>query len=240
MAARGQLTVAAILLAAGDGNRLGAGIPKAFCEVDGRTLLEHGLARFGDHPEVRDVIVVAPAALMAATRRLTAGIVVAGGARRQDSVRAGLAAVASDVDTVLVQDVARPFVPAEVISRVLAALRSGADAAVPAIAVIDTIKTVSRDGVVGRTLDRAGLRAIQTPQGFRRAALVAAHAQTVDATNDVTDDATIDATDDAALIEQCGGTVVVVPGADESFKITRSWDLMMARAMIDQLRPAHQ
>ena len=130
MAATGQLTVAAILVAAGDGTRLGANIPKAFVNVAGRTLLEHAAARFADHRQVRDVIVVVPAGLLATASSLVPGAqVVAGGPTRQDSVARGLAALADDVEFVLVHDVARPFVPAEVIGRVLDALVGGADAA---------------------------------------------------------------------------------------------------------------
>jgi 2-C-methyl-D-erythritol 4-phosphate cytidylyltransferase len=223
MAAHGRMTVAAILVAAGDGTRLGADVPKAFCEIGGLTLLEHALVRFVEHPSVRDVIVVAPSAHLARARASVgaAGLVVAGAATRPGSVRAGLAALAPDVDAVLVHDVARPFVPSEVITRVLAALAAGADAVVPGIAVVDTIKSVSGDDVVLSTVDRSALRAIQTPQGFLRSALTAAHAG---------DDR--DITDDAGLIERAGGTVVVVAGADEAFKITRPWDLVLAEALV--------
>ncbi len=223
MAAHGQLTVAAILVAAGDGRRLGAGVPKAFCEVRGRTLLEHALGPFTTHAAVRDIVVVAPAGqLEPSARAAGAGVmVVAGGATRQQSVRAGLAVLAPDIDTVLVHDVARPFVPADVIDRVLAALVAGADAVIPARPVTDTIKRVSVDGVVAETLDRSALWAVQTPQGFRRSALVAAHDAAPDG----------DVTDDAGLIEAHGGSVVVVDGADEAFKITRPWDLVLAEAV---------
>ena len=119
---------------------------------------------------------------------------------RLDSVRVGLAALADDVDAVLVHDVARAFVPPAVIDRVIAALADGADAVVPGLPVIDTIKRVDADEVVLATVDRSELRAIQTPQGFRRSALVAAHAGAPEAT------------DDAALIEAGGGQVVVVAG----------------------------
>ena len=223
MAANGQLTVAAILVAAGDGRRLGSPVPKAFCEVRGRTLLEHALGPFVAHPAVRDVAVVAPADLLERCVELTgAGVtVVAGGATRQASVRAGLAALAPDVDAVLVHDVARPFVPVEVLDRVLAALAGGAVAVIPALPVTDTIKRVDAGRVVAETLDRSTLRAVQTPQGFDRAVLVAAHDAAPSG----------DVTDDAGLVEARGGTVVVVDGADEAFKITRPWDLVLAEAV---------
>jgi 2-C-methyl-D-erythritol 4-phosphate cytidylyltransferase len=147
--------------------------------------------------------------------------VVAGGSTRQASVACGLAAVSHDVDAVLVHDVARPFAPRDVIDRVLAALAAGADAVIPACPITDTVKRVDASGAVVETIDRSALRAVQTPQGFRRSVLVAAHtlgARTV-------------ATDDAALVEAQGGRVVVVDGADESFKITRPWDLLLAEAV---------
>jgi 2-C-methyl-D-erythritol 4-phosphate cytidylyltransferase len=223
MAANGQLTVAAILVAAGDGRRLGSAVPKAFCEVRGRTLLEHALGPFVAHAAVRDLVVVAPAALLERCVELTgAGVtVVAGGATRQASVRAGIAALAPDVDAVLVHDVARPFVPVAVLDRVLAALAAGAVAVIPARPVTDTIKRVDAGHVVAETLDRSTLRAVQTPQGFDRAVLVAAHDAAPSG----------DVTDDAGLVEARGGTVVVVDGADEAFKITRPWDLVLAEAV---------
>jgi len=194
-------------------------VPKAFCVVRGRTLLAHVLDRFRTHPDVRDVIVVAPASHL--TEAAQAGVtVVAGGQTRQESVNAGLAALALDVDAVLVHDVARPFVPGEVISRVVAALRRGAVAAIPAVPVTDTVKLVDDTGFVSATLDRAHLVSVQTPQGFRRDVLIAAHAL----------DSPV--TDDAALVEYAGYPVEVVAGADESFKITRPWDLLVAEAVV--------
>lgn len=214
------LTVAALLLGAGAGNRLGASVPKAFSEVAGRTLLMHSLERFRGHRLVRDVVVIVPAPYVERAQTLSGpSLVVAGGVTRLDSVRVGLAALADDVDTVLVHDVARPFVPAAVIDRVVDALTEGADAVVPGLPVTDTIKRVDSDERVLATVDRSELRAIQTPQGFRVAALVAAH------------EGAPEATDDAGLIEALGGTVVVVAGAEEAFKITRPWDLRVAEAL---------
>lgn len=226
MAADGQMTVAAILVAAGSGVRLGAQLPKAFCLVAGKTLLEHALERFVGHPEVADVVVVAPAHHLAEAIAIAGtATVVAGGETRQHSVANGLAALPDrlpeGVDAVLIHDVARPFVPAEVITRVITALRAGAVAVIPALPVTDTIKRVDGDDLVVDTLARNRLRAVQTPQGFRRSILVAAHAAAVDAQS----------TDDAALVEAAGHPVVVVEGADESFKITRPWDLVLAEAV---------
>ncbi len=219
MAATGHLTVAAILVAAGEGRRLGADIPKAFCTVAGRTLLEHAAERFIANVGVRDVIVaVAPDRLPSAAALVPEALVVAGGATRRESVSRALEALDVDVDAVLVHDVARPFVPAEVIARVIAALESGAEAVIPAMPVIDTVKRVA-DGFVTETLDRSSLQAVQTPQGFLRAVLVRAHRAATD-----------EVTDDAALVEIIGGRVRVVEGAAESFKITTAWDLVVAGA----------
>ena len=223
MAAHGHPIVAAILVAAGDGVRLGGAVPKAFTVIRGRTLLEHALVPFRACGAVRDVVVVAPGLYVAHAAALLSDEVttIAGGPTRQASVSFGLAAVATDIDTVLVHDVARPFVPVEVVDRVLAALAEGADAVVPTRPVTETIKQVDEDGAVVATLDRSELRVVQTPQGFRRAVLEAAHAAGVGR----------NFTDDAALVEAHGGQVAVVDGADEAFKITRPWDLALAEAV---------
>jgi 2-C-methyl-D-erythritol 4-phosphate cytidylyltransferase len=211
--------VAAILVAAGSGQRLGADVPKAFVTVAGRTLLEHAAARFTASPRIASVVVVAPVAELDRARRLTGLPVVAGGATRQESVARGLAAVPEDARFVLVHDVARPFVPAPVIAAVVDALDGGADAVVPVVPVHDTVRRLDGDGL-GPVVDRSRLAAVQTPQGFRRAVLAAAHAG-----------AAPGATDDAMLAEAAGARVISVPGADESFKITTPVDLARAEAV---------
>ena len=215
------MRIAAILVAAGAGQRLGTDVPKAFCTVRGRTLLSYAHARFAGHTMIGSVIIVAPADRLEDAKALTGADVVAGGATRQASVAAGLAALPPDVDAVLVHDVARAFVPAEVIDRVVAALRDGADAVIPTRPVTDTIKRVDAGGRVIETVDRSTLVAVQTPQGFRRDVLFAAH----------TAGTATRVTDDAGLVEAFGGTVVAVDGADEAFKITRPWDLLLAEAV---------
>jgi 2-C-methyl-D-erythritol 4-phosphate cytidylyltransferase len=227
MAAYGPSTVAAILVAAGSGQRLGADVPKALVPAAGATLLEHATARFLAHPRIGTVVVVAPATHLGQAEALTGAHVVAGGATRQESVAAGLAALPAGVDYVLVHDVARPFVPAEVIDAVIAALRDGADAVVPVVAIHDTVRRVGPDGALAGVLDRSSLVAVQTPQGFRRDVLVAAH---LAGTNCA-------ATDDAGLVEAAGGRVVAVPGADDSFKVTTPADLVRAES-VAQLRSA--
>ena len=148
---------------------------------------------------------------------------VGGGAERSDSVRAGLAAPDASCDAVLVHDAARCLAPPSLVARVLAALDDGADAVVPGVAVVDTIKLVeAREAqtVVASTPARAALRAIQTPQGFRRSVLLAAHA------------CGADATDDAALVELAGADVVVVAGDDLALKVTTPLDMVLAEHLL--------
>jgi 2-C-methyl-D-erythritol 4-phosphate cytidylyltransferase len=221
MAAHSQPTVAAILVAGGAGERLGAGVPKAFVEVAGVTLLEHAFVRFAKHPAIGRCIVVAPADRVEDAARVTAATVVAGGSTRRASVAAGLAAVDADAEFVLVHDVARPFVPATVIDAVIGALAAGADAVIPVVAIHDTVRQVGADGALAGVIDRAGLVAVQTPQGFRRAVLAQAHAHP----------GGVDATDDAGLVEAIGRRVIAVPGDDLAFKVTTPLDLARAEAV---------
>jgi 2-C-methyl-D-erythritol 4-phosphate cytidylyltransferase len=224
MAAHDQLIVAAIVVAAGVGSRLGAQVPKAFVELGGATLLEHAVAGLRAHPRVMSGVVVVPADRVDEARERTGFAAVAGGTTRQESVDAGLRQVGGAqrvADLVLVHDAARPFVPVDVIDRVLAALDRGADAAIPALTVTDTIKQVDEAGHVLATLERRALVAVQTPQGFRRSALAAAHANS----------RRLDATDDAALVEADGGQVVVVTGDQRAFKVTTPLDLALAEVL---------
>ncbi len=167
---------------------------------------------------------LADVALRAEVVLARADAVVAGGATRSASVRAGLGTVPDDVDVVVCHDAARPGASAALFDAVIAAVRSGADAAVPVLPVYDTLKRVPawRDsgGTVTATVDRTGLFAVQTPQAFRREALVAAHAGAPEAT------------DDAALIEAAGGTVLAVPGEAEAHKVTTQADLVIVEALL--------
>jgi 2-C-methyl-D-erythritol 4-phosphate cytidylyltransferase len=156
--------------------------------------------------------------------------VVTGGDTRQDSVARALLALPADVDVVLVHDAARPLVPEEVVTSVAAAVRAGHPAVVPGLPVVDTIKEVDGSSDVVRTVDRAPLRAIQTPQGFERAVLQRAHAAT-----DLDDPV---ATDDAGLVERLGLPVHVVAGHEEAFKVTRPFDVVMAEAILARRRAA--
>ncbi len=146
--------------------------------------------------------------------------VVVGGAERGDSVAAGLRALSGAVELVLVHDAARCLTPVEVFDRVVAAVRSGAVAVVPGAVVVDTVKQVDADGYVVATPDRASLRAVQTPQGFRRDVLERAHALSSIAT------------DDAGLVERLGERVLVVEGDARSLKITTPADLDAAERLL--------
>jgi 2-C-methyl-D-erythritol 4-phosphate cytidylyltransferase len=204
----------AIVVAAGGGSRFGAA--KQFARLGGVTVLDRavGVAR-----ESCDgvVVVLPPDKEWTAPEGVLATI---GGATRSASVRAGLARIPADADVVVVHDAARPLASRALFARVVAAVRAGADAAIPGVPVSDTVKRV-RDNVVIETVPRDDLVAVQTPQAFRRAALEAAH---------VTEGI---GTDDAALVEAAGGSVVVVEGETRNLKLTLVSDLELAQALIE-------
>ncbi|WP_174248354.1 2-C-methyl-D-erythritol 4-phosphate cytidylyltransferase [Streptomyces hoynatensis] len=232
---------AAVIPAAGRGVRLGPGLPKAMRQLGGTPMLVHAVRAMSRAHAVSLVVVVAPPAEVATVRGLLDEYppprdvelcVVPGGATRQESVRLGLAALPEDVEVVLVHDAARPLVPADTVDAVAAAVRAGAPAVVPALPVTDTVKQIAApagkgepEPVVG-TPDRSLLRAVQTPQGFDRATLAAAHARHAEG----------DATDDAGLVERMGAPVVLVPGHEEAFKVTRPLDLVLAEAVLARRR----
>ncbi|HQG70873.1 MAG TPA: 2-C-methyl-D-erythritol 4-phosphate cytidylyltransferase, partial [Rhodoglobus sp.] len=206
--------VAVVVVAAGSGTRLGAGLPKAFVDVAGRSLLEHALAAV---PEAAQLVIVAPESHLAESRALAPrAVVVAGGDTRQASVAAGLAGVEPGIRTVLVHDAARAFTPAEVFERVIAAVASTGGGVIPVLPVIDTIKRVDGASVL-ETIDRSALVQVQTPQGFPREALDAAYRA-----------ATAEHTDDASLFAAAGGVVTSVAGDARSHKITTPADLRRA------------
>ncbi|GAA2231904.1 2-C-methyl-D-erythritol 4-phosphate cytidylyltransferase [Kitasatospora cystarginea] len=165
--------------------------------------------------------------------------VVAGGATRQESVRLGLAAIPAGTGIVLVHDAARPLVPVEVVDAVAAAVRAGAEAVVPAVPLADTVKRVTPAAAPGvpepvlDTPDRATLRAVQTPQGFRLDTLHEVHQK---ALAEEAGGGLPPVTDDAGLVERYGGQVVVVPGHEEAFKVTRPLDLVLAEAVLARRR----
>jgi 2-C-methyl-D-erythritol 4-phosphate cytidylyltransferase len=203
-----------IVVAAGSGSRFGR--PKQYEELAGRPVLDWSVAAahaVAGGPDDGVVVVVPPE--RAAETAYGADTIVGGGATRSSSVRAGLAAVPGDADVIVVHDGARPLAGAELFARVVGAVRDGADAAVPAVDVTDTLRHRS-----GRAVDRNGLVAVQTPQAFRAAALRRAH------------DSEPEATDDASLVEAAGGKVVVVEGSPANLKITRPVDLAIAEALL--------
>jgi 2-C-methyl-D-erythritol 4-phosphate cytidylyltransferase len=216
----------AVVPAAGSGVRLGAGVPKAFYQLDGRTLVQRavdGLLASG----VVDSVVVAVPADRTDRAKLILGrdaTVVAGGANRGDSVSRALAAVAEEPDFVLIHDAARALTPPDLVLRVVEALRAGHPAVVPALPVADTIKAVDATGAVLGTPERAGLRAVQTPQGFTTELLRRAYQNA----------GTAEFTDDASLVEHIGGRVQVVEGDPLAFKITTRLDLLLAHAIVNQ------
>jgi 2-C-methyl-D-erythritol 4-phosphate cytidylyltransferase len=216
--------VAVLVPAAGLGVRLGPGGPKALRLLGGEPLLVHAIRRLSAAPCVGCVVVAAPAGSVEAVEGLLAGYevsVVPGGATRQASVAAALAGVPEGFEIVLVHDAARALASADLFERVAGAVRSGHGAVVPVLPVVDTIKQVDGAGAVLGTVDRSVLRAVQTPQGFRRDVLVAAHAAAVD-----------EHTDDAGMAEKLGVRVHTVDGEEAALKITRPLDLALAEILL--------
>ena len=198
-----------IIVAAGSGNRFGG--QKQFMMLGDKRVIDW--SRDVAHSVGSGVVVVVPA------EAATAEGGVAGGATRSESVRRGLAAVPSEATIICVHDAARPFASEHLYKEVIAAVVNGADGAVPALPVTDTIKQVNAQGMVLDTPDRASLVAVQTPQAFRAAVLRAAH------------ETGNEGTDDASLVERAGGKVVVVNGEAINRKLTTPEDLEWARAM---------
>jgi len=252
------VSVAAVLTAAGSGSRLGHALPKALVPLAGEPLVRHAArrllaARAGDGERIETLVVTAPADHVAHVERSLTGlagdvrvVVVAGGVTRQASVAAALAvlgAPASPVDAaagvvpsvVLVHDAARPLAPEELIGRVIDAVRAGRTAVIPGLPVTDTIKQVDDpgdDGVPARrvvaTVDRARLRAVQTPQGFAFDVLRTAHDEAAAHAHEEA----LAASDDAGLVERLGGAVWVVDGDERAAKITTPRDLAIAELLL--------
>ncbi|CAK7068084.1 MAG: Bifunctional enzyme IspD/IspF [Desulfovibrio sp.] len=225
----------AIIAAAGSGSRLAkAGIdrPKQFLELRGAPLFWHSARTFASVAGVHGVIFVFPqtaledaaktlAALAAEERFPLPYRAVAGGETRRDSVQCALLALPPECDTVLVHDAARPFVTAKLTARVLEKLDHGASAVIPGVPLVDTIKEVDAENIVTATHDRNALRAVQTPQGFSRAKLQAAHEKSRVAGDSITDD--------AMLMEEAGVPVHIVDGESGNVKITTLEDLALLR-----------
>ena len=226
-----MVRTAAIVPAAGRGERLGLGTPKALRPIAGTPMLVHAVRALEAARCIDLVVVVAPEEFVTDVQALMTQVavelqVVAGGETRQSSVLRGLITLPEDVDVVLVHDAARPLVPADVVTNVVAAVRAGHPAVIPALPVVDTIKRIDSTSHVVETVDRSELRAVQTPQGFSRAVLQRVHAE---ADGD-------DITDDGGLVEAAGIPVLIIEGHEEALKVTRPLDLVIAEAIVAKRR----
>ena len=209
---RNDSAIWTIVVAAGSGTRFGK--PKQFESLGAETVLDHAIAQA---LTVSDGVVVVLATDRLGLQLPNGCISVEGGATRSESVRAGLDAVPETAEIICVHDAARPLASEDLFWRVVESVRGGADGAVPGIAVSDTIKEVDNFGVVTRTVPRARIVAVQTPQAFAAQKLRAAHASGEEGT------------DDAELVERAGGKIVVVNGEITARKITMPDDLEWAR-----------
>lgn len=223
------MTTTALLLAAGLGNRLGQGMPKAFVSISGRPMLLFSLEAMKRSDVIDDVIVLAPGSLMQWARELANAAasnlvceVVKGGSSRSESVRLGLAAMPPNTEVVVCHDAARPFASPELFRRVVDALHS-ADGVVPVIRSPDTIKRLAGSRIA-ETIPRDTVGLAQTPQAFRAAPLRSAHGGN-----------STDVTDDATLLERAGFRVHAVDGEPDNFKITTHEDLSRAVARFQVL-----
>ena len=211
---------AAIIAAAGAGNRLAANLPKALVKLVDKTLVEHAVAALSPVAEL--IIITAPAGFEDQFSNLLGDQVkvITGGVLRSDSIRIALSNIPENYEYVLVHDGARALATTDLAQSVVAQLVKGEQAVIPALDVIDTIKEVDSNNYVRNTLNRSSLRAVQTPQGFSRSVLARAH------------QASEDATDDAALVEALGIAVKVIPGEFRALKITTKADLATATQIL--------
>ena len=222
-----DLHVRVIIVAGGEGRRMGGELPKQYQMLAGRPVICHTLGVFQSHPSIDSIALVVNSKDVdyCRTEVLGAGeftkvdTVVVGGEERSDSVRNGLAATSDDTEgVVLVHDAVRPFVSDKLIDRVVTALKEN-DAVVPCLPIVDTIKRVI-DGRIQTTVDRDGLCQIQTPQGFLRSVLEAAYSgEGV-------------STDDAGLVERIGVDIVGIEGEERNIKITKPEDWLWAQLFL--------
>jgi len=212
--------IAAIIAAAGSGERFGAPIPKALIYLGDKTLLAHAIANIA--PVVDQIVVTAPAGYEEQIKEIAGDeiTVVTGGATRSESVRIALSAVNESAEYVLVHDAARSLASPALAQSVIDALRAGDVAVIPGLPEVDTVKVVDAKGYVTSTPERASLRKVQTPQGFAYSVLKAAHATPQDAT------------DDAVLVASAGHQVRIIDGEERALKITTPSDLATAMTFI--------
>ncbi|MEO0023930.1 MAG: hypothetical protein RL196_371 [Actinomycetota bacterium] len=239
------MTVAVVLVAAGRGERLGAGVPKAFATVGERTLLEHALGNIFNVPEVSQLIIAAPSSHLAEAEAIVSNLrgalaslfgapdttsdtglnakvtVLAGGDTRQQSIENALLQIAPATEIILVHDSARALTPPTVFKRVIESVRNTGLATIPVLPIVDTIKRVAGE-VVLDTVDRQTLRIAQTPQGFQAFELLEAYKN-----------ATEDFTDDAALVQSVGATLRFVDGDPMALKVTTPDDIKLAEARLN-------
>ena len=234
-------TTVAVIVAAGRGTRAAAGhgIPKQYASLGGEPVLAHSLRVLAGHPQVDRIgVVIHPddRPLYAAAARPFAACLdepVPGGATRQDSVRAGLEALAGHTpDRVLIHDAARPFLTADLVSRLLAALDE-TPAAIAAEPVADTLKRAAADGTIAQTVERAGLWRAQTPQAFRFAPILAAHRDAAKAGQH-------GFTDDAGLAEWAGLAVKLVASTGSNIKLTTAADMALAERLLGAASATHR
>ena len=244
-----RLVTAVIVVAAGSGQRLGYGMPKAAVPLGGEPILMHALRGIVASGVASQVCVALPAGDQGLRRmcddfreELADGgpllTLVDGGATRADSVRAGIAGLMEGIEAVLVHDAARALTPEAVFHRVSDALAGGAAAVIPVLPVVDTVKTVAATSgqdaafapeVVTGTAHREELRAVQTPQGFTVGTLLRAH----DAAQGLDQQQAAKVTDDAMLVEMLGTAVHAVRGSTQSLKITTPLDLIFAEGLLE-------
>ena len=212
---------AAIIAGAGLGKRLGANLPKALIQIEGISLVERAFSALSQ--VVDEIVITAPEGFAEEFRKIVgeSAKVITGGVLRSDSVKLALQSLSPSVEYVLVHDAARGLATSDLAGRVLAELKGGEVAVIPALAVVDTIKEVDEKGYVRNTPNRASLKAVQTPQGFAASVLKRAH------------EASEDATDDAALVEAIGVKVKTIPGEARAMKVTNAEDIALAIALIN-------
>lgn len=225
--------IGAVIVAGGSGARMQACVPKQYLILKDRPILAHTLLAFDGYRALERIVLVVPKADMTACReRIVAPLklahdleLVAGGRRRQDSVRSGLNVLGGGAGIVMIHDGVRPFVRATLLDRLAAGVRE-TGACIPVVAATDTVKQIDAHGQVVRTLDRQWIRLAQTPQTFSTDLICQAHRDAARAG--------CDATDDAAIAEFAGAQVTVVPGDRDNIKITTPQDLDLARTILDR------